>query len=182
MFPSVDCGEVELPDECCTMLWDQGSELLAAISAPVLACQAAGPCGGPALATFISLGRPETWQTDFIAVWLNGFSYSNKSLQPSGAMLIRPVLRAEWNALIWESNYPGYIPGPDNGPGYAPTDAQWHAANHHAYAHGEAMLRGVMEFATSSTCSDFVLRGFGPATPENYAAGWLLGIALDVEI
>lgn len=177
-YPDIQCGDVDLPVVCCHTIWDQGQALLDAISQPVLDCMAECACCGTELQTFVSLGRPETWQTDFIAVWLNGLSYSNSSLRPSGGMVIRPDLRVEWNVLLWESNYPG-LQIDENDVGIVPSFEDWNAANHHAYAHGEALMRGILDFAVSDFCGGFVLRGFGPATPEAYNAGWVAGVALD---
>lgn len=178
-YPDVSCDQVELPGGCCQTLAEQGAALLGAIAAPVLNCQLPTPCCGSPLRGFVSLGRPETWQSDYVAVWLNGVSYSTGSIRGTGGMVERPVLRGEWQALLWESCYPGLIELSDEKMA-TPTDDQFHAANLHAYAHGEAMLRGIMSYATSSYCGGFALRGFGPATPENYSAGWIAGIALDL--
>lgn len=179
-YPDVNCGDLDVPPGCCEKVWDQGLALLAAVATPVLNCVLDSPCGGD-LRAFISLGRPETWQTDFVAVWLNGISFTNRSITQSGGLVIAPDLRVEWNVLLWESNYPGLVPISDDELA-VPSDDTFHAANHHAYAHGEAMFRGIMEYVTTSTCSNYALRGFGPATPENYSAGWIAGIALDITL
>ena len=177
-YPDVSCSGEALPVGCCQRIWDQGEALLAAVFAPIQDCLVESPCCGE-LRSFISLGRPETWDHDFLALWLNGISFSTKTITPSGGMLLRPVIRAEWSMLLWESNYPGLVEQNDNV--YAPSTEQWNAANLYAYAHGEAMLQGLLGFATSG-CEAYALRGFAPATPEAYSAGWLAGVAMDIEL
>lgn len=178
MFPSVECGGVELPPGCCEGIWKQGEALLNAIAGPVLNCALPPPCNSAQLRAFISLGRPETWESDFVAVWLQGVSFSNGSLTASGNNIFMPVLRCEWNTLIIESNYPGLVPL-DNGSVAVPSDDDFHAANRHAYAHGQAMLQGILDFGQSN-CGGFVLRAFQPVTPENFSAGWAAAIAVEM--
>lgn len=180
-FPVLGCPPEQTEPACCSKLWDQGEMILETVAGPVLACQGdITPCAGNRLRGFVSLGRPEGWLFDFVAVWLEGFALSSKSQAASGVTNYPPDIRALWRIQLMESNYPGLkvIGGTEESPIYAtPTDDEFHAANRHGYSHGEALFRGVMQLVG---CGGFILRDFGPVQPVNYSAGWTIGLGLDV--
>ena len=179
-FPAAPCETPDIPDGCCTVLWDQGVEILTAVAGPVLACVARTDCCGGSLRGFVSLGRPETWQFDTITVFLENISLAPGGTTAQGITIQPPSIRALWRVNLLESCYPGWVQQGDQT--FTPDDDELHAANHHGYVHGEALLRGVIMFAASQVCTGFVLRDFQPIQPLSNTAGWTVGLGLDLNL
>ena len=186
-FPFVICDPVEPPEGCCSRLYEQAVELLTAAANGLNDCHEAGDCcDRTGMRGYVSLGTVQVWQSDILAVYLEtpGFSYSPKSFSGSGMMIGPPGIRALWRVYLIESGYPGPTELPNQV--MIPNDDQLHAANAHAYAHGEAMLRGVLSSRDITSCTDFALRDYvsvGPTvSPVGWSAGWSLGVTMGVKI
>ena len=182
-FPIIDCGEgPPLSEDCCSSLFDKGVEILAYLAPYMAECAVASPCCGEPLRYFVSLNRPETWQQDFLSIHLENLRPTQGS-ERGGRTLIPPSLLVAWRLTLVESCYPGLIelgPGAEGKIQYAtPTDDEFHVANLYAYAHAQALLRGIFAYAAENDCTSFKFRDLQPLRPENYTGGWTLGFDLE---
>lgn len=181
--------DLENPGEgCCEALWDQGIALITAAGTALQECLGTQSCCDRPMRAFVSLGPPQTWQSDLLAAFLEppGYTYSPKSYGPSGNFAGPPQMRALWRVYLIESGYPGLVES--NGGFYPANDDELHHANRHIYAHGEAIMRGLIGSSELRRCGGFAMRDMtfvGPnAGPEEgptaWHAGWSIGVNLDL--
>lgn len=175
-FPTQDCGPVEVPDACCSTWWDLANGVLATIVPFMEECIVPSECAEP-MRYFVSIGRPETWQSDFLALYLENIRVDALSVR-NQTTLSFPVIMGAFRLLLTESNYPGLIQVGDDV--YTPNDDQFHLAAKHGYSHAQAMMRGLMSYAGANDCRKFNLRDLQPTRPEVGHAGWTLGFDLEL--
>lgn len=179
--------DLESPgDGCCEALWAQGTALITAAGTALQECMETQACCDRAMRAFVSLGPPQVWQSDILVAYLEvpGFGYSPKSYDASGMFAGPPQMRAFWRVYLIESGYPGLIERGDEL--YAPDDDLLHHANRHVYAHGEAIMRGLVGSSELRRCGDFTMRDMvavGPtAGPEEGATAWHAGWSIGVQM
>lgn len=187
MLTICPCDLGDPGEGCCEALWEQGTLLLNVAGAALSQCLDTQSCCNNAMRGFVSLGPPAVWQSDILVVYLElpGFTSSPRSFDGSGQFAGPPQLRALWRVYLIESGYPGLTQDAQNY--YVPNDDQLHHANRHIYAHGEALLRGLVGSSELRKCGDFAMRDYnyvGPtAGPEEsgdtaWHAGWSVGVSL----
>lgn len=182
--------DLENPGEgCCEALWDQGVLLINAAGTALGECLQTQTCCDRAMRGYVSLGPPAVWQSDILVSYLEapGFTYSPKTYDATGVFAGPPQMRAMWRVYLIESGYPGLQQDAANF--YVPDDDELHHANRHIYAHGEAIMRGLVGSTELRRCSGFTMRDMtfvGPtAGPEEegvtaWHAGWSIGVQLDL--
>lgn len=182
MFPDPGCSPDELPEGCCDSLYLQGLSILNAAITEIDECLVPGVCEDCTLTGYVSLGPPTVLETDVLSVTLDspGMEFSPASTRVSGLSMMPPTIRSVWRLTLIESGYPG--PGDDR---VMPGPEVLAAANRYAYAHGEAMYRGVlMGIARKEIggCDGFVITDLSPIPMsvgvEGWTAGWTMGIKL----
>jgi hypothetical protein len=176
-FPLQTCEQKDIPEACCGTLFDLADDILKAVVPFMEECIAATPCCGDPMRYFVSIGRPETWQSDFLALYLENVRVDQLSTR-NLTTLMPPILLGQWRFLLSESCYPGLIVKGDKT--YTPTDEEFHLAAAHGYAHVQALLRGLLDFAASRDCRKFTLRDVQPTRPEMYSAGWTIGFDFEL--
>ena len=175
-FPTQDCGAVDLADDCCGTLWDLANGVLSTVVPFVEQCIVPTECA-PEMRYFVSIGRPETWQSDFLALYLENIRVDQLSVR-NLATLPFPLIMGQFRFLLTESGYPGLVQvGEDF---YTPNDDTMHLAARHGYSHAQALLRGLMSYVNANDCKKFNLRDFQPTRPEAGHAGWTLGFDLEL--
>lgn len=186
-LPLVSCDDLAVPEGCCNSIWDQGVALITATAASLSECLVAHDCCGRGLRAYVSLGPPEIWLSDILVVWLEppGMFLSPKSVSGSGKMIAVPQLSILWRVYLIESGYPALTESGD-GTIRTPTDDELHLANTHAYAHGEALLRGLLG-SDLMHCGGLTLRDMNFVGPtagpnEEVHAGWSIGVAVDLRL
>jgi hypothetical protein len=175
-LPTQDCGPVETADLCCTTLWDLANGVLATVVPFMEDCIVPVECA-PAMRYFVSIGRPETWQSDFLALYLENIRLDQSS-QRNLSMLTSPIILGQFRFLLTESGYPGLVQVGEEF--YTPNDDTMHLASSHGYSHAQAMLRGLLSYAGANDCKKFLLRDLQPTRPEAGHAGWTLGFDLEL--
>ena len=174
-FPDEQCEAAALPEACCSSLWQMMSDILAAVVPYMEQCIVATDCTPP-MRYFVSIGRPESWITDFLALYLENIIVDQGS-QRLGKTLPFPIILGQFRFLLQESGYPG--PMQAGNEIVVPNDDDFHRAAKHGYAHAQALLRGLLNYVAGS-CEGFVLRDLQPTRAETYTAGWSLGFSLEL--
>jgi len=176
-FPLQTCEGVDVPEACCTTLWDLALGVLTFVTPYLEECIDPDPCCGEPMRYFVSIGRPETWQTDFLALYLENIRVDQLSTRNLNT-LAAPIIMGQFRFLLTESCYPGLvIRGEET---WTPTDKEFHLAAQHGYSHAQALLRGLLAYHATNDCKKFTLRDFQPTRPEAYTAGWSLGFDLEL--
>ena len=176
-FPLQTCENKDVPEACCTTLWDLALGVLQFVTPYLEKCIDPDPCCGEQMRYFVSIARPETWQTDFLALYLENVRVDQLSTR-NLSTLIPPLIMGQFRFLLTESCYPGLVIQGDKT--FTPTDEEFHLAAKHGYAHAQALLRGLLAYAAANDCRKFTLRDFQPTRPEAYTAGWSLGFDLEL--
>lgn len=190
-FPSDTCSPDELPAGCGLTLYGQGLALLQAALDGLECCLVPdGPCSCD-LAAYVSMGPVGVPDGDVLVVSLDGAgielspgSVRSNGLSPSAGP---PAMRSVWRLWLQETGYPGpqdtletmILPGP----------AELAAANRWAYAHGEAMYRGVIGALSTRKipgCSGYFISDLTIVPPsqglDSQVAGWTMGVKLDLSL
>jgi len=180
-YPNNACSGEEIPQPCCTTLWDQGVDLLTVVADELAQCIVTSSCCQGGMRMFMSLGTPQTWQTDILCVYLQGLVYSSGTFQSSGSFARLPLARAQWVVYLMESCYPNVTEDGDT-----PNDDVLHIVNEHAYAHGEAIYRAVVRSVQPGgvfgACQDFALGSLAPILPIAGSAGWTFNVQMQVAL
>lgn len=149
MIPAIDLLDLPDPPTCCTDTFAFAEALLAwiwtgTIEDPgIVDCVGSdGPCGPMDLA--VTWGPPIiTVGASVLAVYLATPAFSIRLPRGAGnspAVQMVPVTDVVYGIEMWEACYP--VPADDgNGPSYA----VFHEANRHAYAHGTALWRRLLD-------------------------------------
>ncbi len=175
-LPTQDCGPVETADLCCTTLWDLANGVLATVVPFMEDCIVPVDCA-PEMRYFVSVGRPETWQSDFLALYLENIRVDQLSVR-NQTMLTPPIIMGQFRFLLTESGFPSAVQEGDKI--YVPNDETLHLAAHHSYSHAQAMLRGLLSYFSANDCRKSLLRDFQPTRPEVGHAGWTIGFDLEL--
>lgn len=177
-FPLQTCGEqAALPEVCCRSWYDLANDILTTVVPYMEECIAEVPCCGDPMRYFISMGRPETWQKDFLALYLENLRVDQGSTRGLRTMAM-PVLLGQFRFLLTESCYPSIVvEGKDI---FTPTDEEFHLASLHGYSHMQALIRGLFAYRNANDCKSFALRDVQPTRPEAYTAGWTVGFDMEL--
>jgi len=184
VLPNITCGE-QPGALCCNSLWNTANHILAQVAPDLIECIAGCDCCSGQFYAYVSQGEPETFQSNYLAIWLVNLAPSIRS--NSGTVTTftpANLLRATWNMKLSEGGYPKMsadMVGTPNLPGFN----ELHYMNQYVYSHGEQMLRSVMTAAAENRLvpqgdTTFTLNSFGPIRNEDGSAGYQIGFVTDV--
>lgn len=177
-FPLLNCGEqVDLPEVCCRSWYDLANDILKTVVPYMEECIATVPCCGDKMRYFVSMGRPETWQKDFLALYMENLRVDQLSTRALKTMAM-PVLLGQFRFLLTEACYPSIVQ--EGGKVFTPTDEEFHLASLHGYSHMQALIRGLFAYVNANDCKMFALRDVQPTRPEAFTAGWSVGFDFEL--
>lgn len=184
MLPNITCGEQ--PDAlCCGTIWNAANHILGQVAPGVIECIAGCDCCTGEFHAYVSQGEPETFQSNFMAIWLVSILPSIRSNSPTVTTFTQAnLLRATWAMRLSEGGYPKMnadMVGTPNLPGFD----ELHYMNEYVYSHGEQMFRSLMTAGERKTLtpqgdSTFTLQTFGPIRTENGSAGYQVQFVTDL--
>lgn len=184
MLPNITCGE-QPGALCCNAIWDTANHILAQVAPDLIQCIAGCDCCDGQFYAYVSQGEPETFQSNYLAIWLVNIAPSIRS-GTSSITTVGPanLLRATWSLKLSEGGYPrmsaDMIGTPDL-PGFD----ELHYMNQYVYSHGEQVFRSVMTAVAEKRLvpqgdTTFTLNSFGPTRTENGSAGYQMNFVTDI--
>lgn len=173
MIPAAPC---DLPDPCCTDLYDIAAHLLAHAFDALQACCSEG-CGE--LAAYVTLGNGDDAIQDALTV-----QYTTMSTSPNSVASIS-LYRAQYNVILRESGWP--TARAEGETIVMPQPGEQASAARYMYARGEALHRRLAYLQstkrltpTSTTCVAATVGTMTPLNPLGGVAGWLVPVVVDL--
>lgn len=184
MLPNITCGEQ--PNAlCCETLWNTATHILGQVAPDLIECiRGCDCCTGPFYA-YVSQGEPETFQSNYLAIWLNNLAPSLRSSSNTLTTFTPAnLMRATWGMKLSEGGYPR-MDSDTNATVTLPGFDELHYMNRYVYSHGEQMLRSVLTAAHNKTLTPqgdttFTLNSFGPFRTEAGSAGYQISFVTDL--
>jgi len=183
MLPNAD---LLVPDAaCCSSLFDIADHLLSNVFTALQSCYSVSPCPVDSLYAYVTMGRGDDGVLDSLSV---NFTSATPSVgtNGSGRTLSLGLYRAVFTVRLVESGWPTVEVV--NGEVFAPNPVKQNALARHAFAHGEAMYRKLIQMvnqrnitpATVLGCSNATIGPLTPLTPLGGSVGFTTQIMIDV--
>lgn len=184
MLPNIVCGDQE-GALCCNTIWNAANHILAQVAPDLIECIQACDCCRGKFYAYVSQGEPETFQSDYLAIWVANIGPSLRTgTNTLTTATPANLMRVTWNMKLSESGYPKMsadMVGTPDLPGFD----QLHYTNQYVYSHGEQILRSILTAAaekrlTPQGDTTFTLNSWGPIRTEDGSAGFQISFVTDV--
>lgn len=167
----------DLPDPCCTSLYDIATYLLAAVFDALKACCSEGCDDFPA---YVTLGNGDDGVQDALTV-----QFSTVNASPNTRAGGFGLYRAAFQIILRESGWP--MARVENETIVLPQPSEQAAAAAYMYARGEAIHRKLTFMQSSRTlvptgtaCTSATVGTMNPLNPLGGVAGWTVPVVVDL--
>lgn len=189
-LPLASCADDVPTDVCCTSVFDI-ADRIREVAYDGLCGKLDPSCRDREFRTYVSIGpRVPEPLGDALVVYINpDVTPSPGSRRPGGTLLGASLQRAPFEIYLTENGWPTPETNEIGEVIYVPPSDLIHAISRHAYSHGEAMYRAVLNAVQRRTLfpveafphiAEIEITGLRAVAPSSHTVGWIIPITVQL--